>query len=83
MRLTPCMGGFCLSRQSCQHYHAKAFDEISERLCGKDEQPKMENSSEIPAEPEISGRNALWLDSWGLAHRVVDGRWIINVPRVA
>jgi hypothetical protein len=43
VRLVPCMGGMCLSRQRCAHYHASSIGwrEPSERLCAKDcEEPE-------------------------------------------
>lgn len=34
--LTPCMGGFCLKRQDCAHYHANPWrQQPAERLCGR------------------------------------------------
>jgi len=40
MRLIPCMGGFCGSRESCGNYHSTADMNPSERLCGAMEEPE-------------------------------------------
>lgn len=39
--LVPCMGGWCASREQCQHYHAHGSPlEVVERLCGAKEEPE-------------------------------------------
>lgn len=43
--MTPCMGGWCHSREQCPHYHAEA-GEPAERLCvrGADGKQVRENA---------------------------------------
>jgi hypothetical protein len=36
-----CMGGFCESRAKCLHYHQTSIELLTERLCGKTEEPEM------------------------------------------
>ena len=50
MNLVPCMGGFCLSREHCQHYHATQSPlDIVERLCGPVEEPEIAGKTWIQA----------------------------------
>lgn len=37
---SPCLGGFCHSRDGCAHYHSTLDVKPADRLCGKVEEPE-------------------------------------------
>jgi hypothetical protein len=54
MTIIQCLGGWCRSRDKCQHYHAEQIVNINpvERLCGTEEEPepiKPEAETEVTA----------------------------------